>query len=127
VRCEDAWGGVLLLTVVCTATAWGVDVFPCPAARADPYGLLTYGWVAGLSLLGASASYLQRLADRPNAFSCRRAAAEASTAMSAGLCAFWGGESAGADLRLTAVAVVVAGYWGKQALERLKPKDSDHG
>lgn len=122
---ENAWGGVLLLVLVCTATAWGVDVFPCPSTKADPYGLLTYGWVAGLSILGASASYLQRMADRPCAFSASRAAAEASTSMVAGLCAFWGGEAAGADLRLTAVAVVVAGYWGKQAIERLKPKDSD--
>jgi hypothetical protein len=45
--------------------------------------------------------------------------------MSAGLCAFWAGEAAGADLRLTAVSVVVAGYWGKQALEKLKRTDSE--
>lgn len=116
------WGVSLLALWVGYALADSVDVFP-QAQNGVPYGPTTYLWVAGLSVMGASASYLQQLADRPTLLSTRRFLAEVVTAIVAGLCAFWGAEAMGSDLRLTAVAVAVSGYCGKHSLDKLKRKD----
>jgi hypothetical protein len=118
----DSWRITAMVIWTGYALADSVEVFP-QAQVGAAYGPVTYLWVAGLSVLGASASYLQQITERPALLSTQRFLAELVTAIAAGLCAFWGGEAMGSDLRVTAAGVLLAGYCGKQGLNKLRNKN----
>lgn len=111
-------GALLALMWGSIGLVYGAEFAP---KQHDPalYDVATYLWISWLAIWGATVSYLQKVKDRPSGFSMRVLAIEWITAPAAGILAFWAGESIDADRLLTASAVFMAGYAGRQFVARL--------
>lgn len=88
-------------------------------APKDPasYGLLTYAWVVGLSILGGVVSFTRKLRDgNARAFNVIELIGEICTSGFAGLLTFWLTQAAGFNPLVSAVMIGVAGHMGSRAM-----------
>lgn len=81
---------------------------------------LAYGWVIGLSMLGGSVGYLQKVKAGKVAFRWAALIVEMLTSGFVGLLTYFLCQSAGVGEALTAVMVGVSGHMGTRALMQLE-------
>lgn len=85
----------------------------------DPasYSIVTYGWVAALSVWGGAVSFFRKYkSGKVRAFNVTEFAGELLTSALAGVITFWMCEWSGTSPLLSAALIAISGHMGSRAL-----------